>query len=300
MGSLIYFVCRTGAGRGLPRGVLAGLLVLGVAVSAEAQPVRQVLVLQSFYRGNLILDNFTTNFHVELDHRAGAPVNWVQIMVGSTGSVSAPEQAVVDFIVSTFANGPKPDLIVAIAGPAAVFARKYRKLLFPDTPLLFAAVDHRYLRDAPLGENETAVASANDFPRLVDDILQVLPQTRQVFMVLGSGEIGKFWRRELEKQFTRFRRSPDICLVRRAIPSGAPAPLGQPAGQLRDLLSHVRYGRGRSGVCGRASARRPPRGGQCPPVCGAQRLPGSRSHRRIIAVHRRPSVVARPTWPFDS
>ena len=131
-------------------------------------------------------------------------MNFVQVMVGPTGSVGAPEQALVDFILSTFADGPKPDLIVTVAGPAAVFARKYRELLFPDTPLLFAAVDQRYLRGAPLGENETAVASANDFPRLIDGILQVLPQTRQVFMVLGSGQIGKFWRGELEEPFTRF------------------------------------------------------------------------------------------------
>ena len=54
---------------------------------------------------------------------------------------------------------------MAVAGPASVFARKYRTLLFPDTPLLFGAVDQRYLGDAPLGDNETAVAVANDFPR---------------------------------------------------------------------------------------------------------------------------------------
>ena len=169
--------------------------------------------------------------------------------------------------VSTFADGPKPDLIVTIAGPAAVFARKYRQQLFPDTPLLFAAVDQRYLRDAPLGENETAVVAANDFPRVIDVILQLLPQTRQVFMVMGSGQIGKFWRGELEEQFSAISRSPDICLARRAIPSGDPAPLCQPARQLGDFLCHVRYGRGRSGVCGRAGARRPPRHGQCSSVC---------------------------------
>jgi hypothetical protein len=46
------------------------------------------------------------------------------------------------------------------------------------------------LQDAPIVENETAVAAVNDFPRLVDDMLQVLPQTLQVFIVMGSGEIG--------------------------------------------------------------------------------------------------------------
>ena len=94
---------------------------------------------------------------------------------------------------------------MAVSGPASIFARKYRKQLFPDTPLLFAALDERYLRAAPLGENETAVASANDFPRLIDDILQVLPQTRQVFVVAGTGQLGQFWRRELEEPFSRFR-----------------------------------------------------------------------------------------------
>ena len=100
---------------------------------------------------------------------------------------------------------PKPDLIVTVGGPAAVFARKHRQQLFPDTPLLFAAVDQRYLRDAPLGRHETAVAVEQRFSRTVDEILQLLPETRQVFMVMGSGQLGAFWHRELEAEFKRFR-----------------------------------------------------------------------------------------------
>ena len=64
---------------------LAGLLMLA-AVSAEAQPpVRQVLVLQSFDRGNMVLDHFTGNFRVDLGQGAGTPVNIVQVTVGPTG-----------------------------------------------------------------------------------------------------------------------------------------------------------------------------------------------------------------------
>jgi signal transduction histidine kinase len=179
--------------------------MLGPASGETQEPVQQVLLLHGFNRGNMVLDHFTGNFRVDLDQRAGKPVNVVQVTVGPTGFVGAPEQAVVDFIRSTYAGHPAPDLIVSVSGPAAVFARKYRQQLFPDSPLLFAAVDQRYLQDAPLGDNETAVAVLNDFPRLVDDMLQVLPQTRQVFMVMGSGELGRFWRRELNEQFKRFR-----------------------------------------------------------------------------------------------
>ena len=118
------------------------------AVSSEAQPVRQVLLLQSFARGNLPLDAFTANLRADLDARAGTPVNVVQIVVGPTGFVGAPEQAVVDFIRATFADRPRPDLIMTAGGPAAAFARKYRSQLFPETPLLFASVDQQYLRQA--------------------------------------------------------------------------------------------------------------------------------------------------------
>ena len=183
---------------------LAFVLLLASAPS-DAQPaVRQVLLLQSFGRGNVAVDQFTSNFRVDLDQRAEGPVNVVQVVVGPTGSVSAPEQAVVDYIRSTFADRPKPDLIVTVAGPAAVFARKYRQQLFPDTPTLFASVDQKYLGDVPLGDNETAVAVVNDYARVIEDILQLLPQTKQVFMVMGSGQVGQFWRRELENEFRRF------------------------------------------------------------------------------------------------
>jgi len=183
---------------------LAGLLWIGAA-SSEAQPaVRQVLVLQSLDRGNLIVDYFTGNFRVELDNRAGTPVNVVQVVVGPTGFAGAPEQAVVDYIRSMFADRPKPDLIMTVAGPAAIFARKYRQHLFPDTPLLFAAVDERFLRDAPLGENETGITVLNDYPRLIDEILQLLPQTKRVFIVSGSAQLARFWRRELDIGFRRF------------------------------------------------------------------------------------------------
>ena len=183
---------------------LAGCLLLGASSSEAQSPVRQVLLLQSLDRGNVTIDTFTGDFRVDLDQRAGKPVNVVQIVVGPTGFVGAPERAVVDYIRSTFTDHNNPDLIVTVGGPAAVFARKHRQELFPDTPLLLASVDQRFLRAAPLGGNETAVAVNNDFPGLVDDILQLLPRTKQIFMVTVSGQLGQFWRQQLEDEFKRF------------------------------------------------------------------------------------------------
>ena len=183
---------------------LACLLLLGAASSEAQQVARQVLLLQSVNRGNLAIDQFTGNFRVELDQRADTPVNVVQVVVGPAGFVAASEQALVSYIRSTFVDRPDPDLIMSIGGPAAVFARKHRQQLFPGTPLLFAGVDQRYLGDAPLGENETAVAIVTDYPGVVDGILQLLPETKRVFMVTGSGQIGQFWHLELQDAFRRF------------------------------------------------------------------------------------------------
>ena len=203
-GRILSFVRYTRAGRRFFRVALTGLLVLGAAGSAAAQPVRQVLLLQSVDRGNLVIDGFTGNFRVELDRRTEKPVNVIQVVIGATGFARASEQALVDYIRSTFIDRPKPDLIMTVGGPAAALARKFRQQLFPDTPLLFASVDQRYLGDVPLGGNETAVAVDSEFSRTIETILLLLPRTRQVVMVMGSGELGRFWHRELENQFRRF------------------------------------------------------------------------------------------------
>jgi signal transduction histidine kinase len=161
-------------------------------------------MLQSFDRGVQVLDYLSGNLRVDLEQELGSPINLAQVVVSPRGLNGAPERSIVDYLRAAYVGRPKPDLIVAFAGPATVFARKYRRELFPDTPLLFAAVDERFLRDGPLEENETAVAVRNDFPHLLDEILQLLPGTRQVFMVTGSGPLASFWQRELEKEFERF------------------------------------------------------------------------------------------------
>ena len=194
------------------RAFLIGVLLLVIsalllaASSSEAKaPVRQVLVLQGVDRGDMAIDSFTRDFRTELTRRAGASVNVVQITVLPLGLTGAPAQAVIDYIHAIYADQPKPDLIVTVTGPPAVFARTYRQQLFPDTPLLFAAVDQRFLGGTPLGDGETAVSVLNDFPLFVETILQLLPQTQQVFMVIGAGAYRDFWRPELENQFRRFQ-----------------------------------------------------------------------------------------------
>jgi signal transduction histidine kinase len=183
----------------------AVLLLLASTGRGEAA-VRQVVLLQSFDRGNLVLDRFTSILRVTIDERAGEPVTFTEFVVNPAGFRDIPEGAFIEFLKSAFLGRPKPDLVVTTGGPAADFARRNRQRLFADSPLLYAAVDARFLQNVTLAENETAVAVNNDPGLIFEDILRLFPDTENVFLVMGSGELGRFWREQFERESAGFRR----------------------------------------------------------------------------------------------
>src|SRR4051794_40118797 len=97
------------------------LWVLLCATSSEAA-VRHIVLLQSLDRGNLTLDYFTGSFRVALDQGASDPVTVTQFVVQPSGFDEIPEQAIIDYLRSAFANGPAPDLVITTGGSAAAFA----------------------------------------------------------------------------------------------------------------------------------------------------------------------------------
>ncbi len=192
---------------GRPRWVpVCACAVLTVLFTARAEAaVRRVVLLQSFERGNVVLDEFTSMLRVAMDQRSPEPVTFIEFVVNPPGFQQMPERPLVEFLRSAFAEGPRPDLVITTGGPAAAFARKYRTQMFPDSPVLYGAVDQRFLRNATLSDQETAVAVANDPALVVNDILQLFPDTRNVFVVMGSGELGRFWRHEFARESGQFR-----------------------------------------------------------------------------------------------
>ena len=262
---------------------LAGGLALGAApaeAQVEAEPkVRQVLMLQSFDRGNMTLDYFTGNFRVDLDQRTTKPVNVIQVIVGQTGFVTAPEQAVVAYIQSLFVDRPSPDILVAVAGPATLFVASIGSTSSPMRRCCsrrwisdFWTARHWPKRDGRLGRQR--------FSRHHRAHSAAAPRTRQVVMVMGSSATGKVLASSPRSRVQAVSRPADIRLVRRLVASGDIALLRKPSQGLGDLLLHLRHGRVGSGVCRRASAGRPLRRGECSAVRGPERVPGLWSRRR--------------------
>src|SRR6185436_8580997 len=116
----------------------------------------------------------------------------------------APDEGpLVDYLRALFA-GRSLDLVVAVGAPAARFFLKYRPQFFPSTPLLITAADQRTFSEATLTSNDATVASTLDLPKLVENILQVLPDTNNIAFVIGASPLERFWVQGMRRAFQPF------------------------------------------------------------------------------------------------
>ena len=105
----------------------------------------------------------------------------------------------VDYLHAIYADSP-PDLILAIGAPAANFVQRYRKQIFPGTPMLFTAVEARRVQYDKLTHDDAVVAVAHDFPASFENILRVLPRTKLIAVVNGASPNETFWLGELRRE----------------------------------------------------------------------------------------------------
>lgn len=87
-----------------------------------------------------------------------------------------------------------------MGAPAARFVQKYRERLFPATPMVLTAVEQRLVNRAALTENDTVISVRNDFLAAFRNVLQVLPDTRTIAVVIGASALEKFWLDELKRE----------------------------------------------------------------------------------------------------
>ena len=112
-------------------------------------------------------------------------------------------QPLIELLRHRFASSG-PDLVVTIAPPAAAFYLKNRDQVFPGKPVVITAVDERLIQKSALRPGDTVIAVRNQLPQMVDNILQVLPNTKTVAVVIGDTPLEKYWLGELRGQFEQF------------------------------------------------------------------------------------------------
>ena len=186
--------------------------MLLAAASSRLEPLaRQALVLQSIDRGNLTVDYFTSTSASTWTSRSGAR-QFPSSQCGSFGIRRRAGRGHRRFHPSRLRGSSQAGPGRGGRGPRVRLRTQTPIALFPDTPLLFAAVDRESGQRAA-GRERVAAAVAQRLSAIIDDILQLLPRTKQVFMVMGSGRMAGSGAESSRSEFQRFRRPPDLRLV---------------------------------------------------------------------------------------
>jgi signal transduction histidine kinase len=189
--------------RQLGRIWLAGLFLLAALETAAAQP-RRVLLLHSFGPYFAPWNMMASQFRDELIRRSPDPIDFyeVSLQFGRSGQPQE-ERPFIEYLNALF-TGRKLDLMVAVGAPAARFILAHRSKVFPATPFLISGADERTFSGDTLGTNDTAVPANIDAAAQIEAILQLLPGTTNVAIVIGDSPLERFWVAELRRAFARF------------------------------------------------------------------------------------------------
>jgi signal transduction histidine kinase len=179
--------------------LLATLILMASAVSDAMAYPKQVLVINSFGHQFRPWSEYTRTIRTEIAHHAPWPVDITSYpLVTARSDNPNAERLFVDYLREYYRPRP-PDLIVAIGAAAVTFAQHHRQELFATAPLLFAAVDQRFVQQSTLTANDAAVAVNIAVPPLFENILRVLPATEMVAVVSGNSPTEQLWLTQMRK-----------------------------------------------------------------------------------------------------
>ena len=181
--------------------LFATAIFLGTTASgAAAAESKRVLMLHSFGPRFKPWSAYAETIRSEINRQSRKSVDFVdQSLVNARVSDAQSEAPFVDYLSALYAGHPL-DLIIAFGGPAATFVQQHRQRLFPRVPMVVTAVDHRRVQYEKLTENDTVVPITNDVPAVFENILQVLPRTKTIAILIGASPIERFWTEELRRE----------------------------------------------------------------------------------------------------
>ena len=169
------------------------------AWGAAAADPKRVLLLHSFGRDFKPWSEYARTIRSELERQSPWQLDITEhSLVTARASDEEPEVPFVAYLRALFAKQP-PDLIVSFGAPAAAFVQRHRPQLFSNTPMVFTAVDERRVQSSALSRSDAVVPVRIDYLAAIENILQVLPDTENVTVVVGTSPIEQFWMEEIGK-----------------------------------------------------------------------------------------------------
>src|SRR4029077_10226250 len=191
---------RAIAGSGPQAGTIFFLMALFACQVTLAAEHKRVMLLHSFGQDFKPWSEYAKDIRAELKRQSPWPLDIIEnSLVAARFSDENPDAPFVEYLSALFAKRPL-DLIVSIGAPAADFVQRHRQRLFATTPMVFTAVDQRRVQYSSLTANDAVVALRINYLSAFENILQVLPDTKNVIVVVGTSPIEKFWKEAIGKE----------------------------------------------------------------------------------------------------
>jgi hypothetical protein len=175
-----------------------------VALCASAASPKRVLILDPFGRNVAPFTTAVSSFRNTLARELGEPVDIYELPL-ELARFAGPEgeSQLVTFLEGRIKEQPV-DLVVPVGTSGMQFAARHRDRLFPNTPLLVLAAEPRLVSPEFLRTNTTLVTQKANLPGMVEDILQIRPQTTNIVVVFGASALERFWSEQCRREFLVF------------------------------------------------------------------------------------------------
>jgi C4-dicarboxylate-specific signal transduction histidine kinase/ABC-type uncharacterized transport system substrate-binding protein len=177
------------------------------ATSPKASPragPRHVLLVHSFGRDFSPYTEVAREFRARLTQISPEPIEFVETSLEMARFDGADrDRPLLDFLRAIYARQPL-DLIVPVCAPAAMFCMRHRNELFPNVPILLLAAEKRRIAQLTDMPHVASVALDLDLTSYLKNILQVLPATEHVYVVMGTGPLERYWEEALKREWAGF------------------------------------------------------------------------------------------------
>lgn len=168
------------------------LLILGT-LCASAAGTRRVVILNPYERDVAPFNAAVAAFKSTLARQLGQPVDIYEIPLNlARMSEAGGEEALVAYLAGIIKGHPV-DLVVSVGAAGMQFAAGNREVLFPETPYLVMAGDPRFAPPGFLESNTTLITQSIDLQGIIEDILQLKPETEHIAVVFGSSVLERTW-----------------------------------------------------------------------------------------------------------
>jgi signal transduction histidine kinase len=179
-------------------------LIVTSGTYAQEGPAKRVLMVHSFGSSAPPFTTHSTAFETTLTQEMGKRVDLDQVSLDMARYAQPDmEEAFVEFLLKRLAKW-QPDLVVPIGSPAGRFVVKFRDRLFPGTPVIYTGMDRRTVPPDAITKNATFVGDDFKLAGMVEDILQLAPDTTNIEVILGATPLERYWTIEFRRAFEPF------------------------------------------------------------------------------------------------